>query len=253
MTPSRPFATAALLLFFVAAVNLAFALLVDRFGYDDVLREPAGVILARVAAGGTPLVLIWLAFSLGALCFVPVVLLLARELDPLAEPGVGPVAALGIAAAVLQAAGLLRWVFVVPGLARTYLEPGASEASRDAALVVFEAVHQYGGVLIGEFLGQCFLIAWTAGTCAALLRLGGAMRWLGALGLATVPAWLLGFSELLAPSLPGLPVLELAPVAFIAWEAWLAAVAVALIVAGFRRRTPRSLLGSAIAARQAPR
>jgi hypothetical protein len=40
------------MLLFVAVVNTAFALLVDRFGYDDILREPAAAILARFAAGG---------------------------------------------------------------------------------------------------------------------------------------------------------------------------------------------------------
>jgi hypothetical protein len=38
-----------------------------------------------------------------------------------------------------------------------------------------------------------------------------------------------------------------------AWEAWLVAVAVTLIVAGVMRRGRGSLLGSAVAAMQAPR
>jgi hypothetical protein len=159
----------------------------------------------------------------------------------------------GVASAILQAAGLLRWVFVVPALARAHVDTSASEATREAVLVVFQTVHQYGGVLIGEFLGQCFLIAWTAGTCLAMLRMRGPLRWLGACGLATVPLWLLGFSELIASAVPGWPVLELAPIAFIAWEAWLVAVAVTLIAAGVMRRGRGSLLGSAVAAMQAPR
>jgi len=253
VNPSRPFATAALMLLFVAVVNTAFALLVERFGYDDILREPAAAILARFAAGGVSLVVIWFAFALGALLFVPVAILLPRELDRDAGPGLSAVMLFGIASAILQAAGLLRWVFVVPALARAHVDTSASEATREAVLVVFQTVHQYGGVLIGEFLGQCFLIAWTAGTCLAMLRMRGPLRWLGACGLATVPLWLLGFSELIASAVPGWPVLELAPIAFIAWEAWLVAVAVTLIVAGVMRRGRGSLLGSAVAAMQAPR
>ena len=48
------------------AFNAAFALLAARFDYPDVLRRPTGEVLARFAAGGTPLVLLWWAFALTA-------------------------------------------------------------------------------------------------------------------------------------------------------------------------------------------
>ena len=96
--------------------------------------------------------------------------------------------------------------------------------------------------MIGEFLGQVFLVAWTIGTCAAMLRSDRALRWLGRAGLLTVPLWILGFSELLATVMPSVASLELAPVAFMAWEAWLTAVAIALLAqaVGDRRSSPSS-------------
>ena len=42
--------------------------------------------------------------------------------------------------------------------------------------------------------------------------MGGAFRWVGAAGMATLPFWIVGQTELLAPSMPGLPVIEV-PVA----------------------------------------
>ena len=32
---------------------------------------------------------------------------------------------------------------------------------RRAAIITFKAIHQFGGVLLGEHLGQLFTIAWT--------------------------------------------------------------------------------------------
>ena len=236
MKSARTFGVAGLILLFVATVNVAFALLVTSFEYDDILREPAALILTRSAAGGESLILIWLTFAVGCLLFVPIALLLPHELGAGSRGGVSATAALGVISSVLQAIGLLRWVFVVPVLAASYLSADASEASRAVALSNFHLVHQYGGVVVGEFLGQVFLVAWTIGTCAAMLRSGRTLRWLGRAGLLTVPLWILGFSELLATVVPSATALELAPVAFMAWEAWLTGVAIALLAQALRDR-----------------
>lgn len=236
MKSARTFCVAGLILLFVAIVNVAFALLVKSFEYDDILREPAALILARFDAGGEALILIWLTFAVGCLLFVPIALLLPRELGAGSQSGVSATAALGVISSVLQAIGLLRWVFVVPVLAASYLSADASEATRAVALSNFQLVHHYGGVVIGEFLGQVFLVAWTIGTCAAMLRSNRTLRWLGRVGLLTVPLWILGFSELLATVMPSVASLELAPVAFMAWEAWLTAVAIALLAQALRAR-----------------
>jgi hypothetical protein len=236
MKSARTIWVAGLILLFVAIINVAFALLVKGFGYDDILREPAALILTRFDAGGESLILIWLTFAVGCLLFVPIALLLPGELGVASRGGVSATAALGVTSSVLQAIGLLRWVFVVPVLAASYLSADASEASRAAALSNFQLVHHYGGVVVGEFLGQVFLTAWTIGTCAALLRSGPTLRWLGRAGLLTVPLWILGFSELLATVMPSVASLEMAPVAFMAWEAWLAGVAIALLAQALKDR-----------------
>jgi hypothetical protein len=69
----------------------------------------------------------------------------------------------------------------------------------------------------------------------ALIRMGGALRWIGAAGLVTLPAWILGQTELLAPSMPGLPVIEVIPYAFMAWELWMLVLGIALIVKAIRK------------------
>lgn len=221
--------TLALAVAFLVAVCVPFALLVQHFGYDDVLREPPGVILQRFHDGGPGLVLIWAAFALGCLAFIPLALVMERSLRP-ATHMVSWVAVVGIASALLQACGLLRWVFVVPAIADTWASAAEDPTRRAMAELAFGVVHQYGGVVIGEFLGQVFLVAWTLGTCALLARAGGAMRSLALVGVAICAGWVLGFSELLAPVVPGMPSIEAAPIAFMSWEVWLLAVALALVL-----------------------
>ncbi len=49
-------------------VLIPYSLLVARFQYPEVLRKPAGEILASFHACGPDLILLWLAF---ALCGIP--------------------------------------------------------------------------------------------------------------------------------------------------------------------------------------
>jgi hypothetical protein len=223
------------LIAFLVAVSLPYLWLVENFGYDDVLREPAAEILTRVAAGGVPLVLAWFAFAMGALLFVPVVLTVASLLRLHGEQPNGAML-LGIASAVAQSIGLLRWVLVVPPLAANYVEAATGPASKEALEMVFEAVHRYGGTVVGEMIGQLLLAGWTGLTTLQLWRARVVPRWLAAAGAATLPLWLVGQSELLHGVAPDIPSIEVVPIAFMAWEAWLAALAVSCFIAVWRGR-----------------
>lgn len=228
---------AALVVFLVAA-TVPYVWLIEHFGYDDILREPAAVVLQRFDQGGSGLVLAWFAFAMSALLFVVV----ARGFNRLFDAhGVGDRGAtvLGIGSALAQTIGLLRWVFVIPGLAATFVDPATSPASREATLVVFDAVHRYGGMVLGEMVGQLLLAAWTALVAVQLYRSGIVPRWLSAAGLLTIPFWVLGQTELLHGVVPDLPAIEVIPLAFMGWEAWLAALAVALLLGARRDKAGR--------------
>ena len=230
----------AIVLFLVAA-NVPYAWLIANFGYDDILREPAARILEAFSDGGAALVLAWLAFSVGALLFIPVALEFRRMLAGQGVDG-GAAAILGIGSAIAQATGLLRWVLVVPSLAAAYVQPGASDSAREAIEVAFDVVHRFGGMIVGELLGQLLLAAWTALTVRALWKTAQLPKWLLACGAVTVPLWLLGLTELLHDVLPSLAAIEATPAAFMLWEAWLAAVAVTM----FRRALPGHARGAAV-------
>lgn len=78
----------------------------------------------------------------------------------------------------------------------------------EAVSVVYQAVHQFGGVVIGEHLGQTLLACWTLGVGMAMLRSPLFKSWVAWLGLMTVPLLLLGQRELLATVIPAMPVLK---------------------------------------------
>lgn len=149
--------------------NVPFAMLGSSFGYPDILREPAAIVLERFHAGGAGLVLTWYAFMLSAVLMAPVAAALALQLRALDQRPVARALAItgGAAAGVLQAIGLSRWVFVVPALARLQTDPAATEAARLQAQSTFDMLNSWGGVAIGEHLGQIFTILFIAAAASA--------------------------------------------------------------------------------------
>ncbi|HSF83071.1 MAG TPA: DUF4386 family protein, partial [Anaerolineales bacterium] len=137
--------------------------------------------------------------------------------------------------AFVQMVGLLRWPFVVSVLARLYTAPQASEVTKEAVAAVFQAVHQYGGVVMGEHIGQAFTIFWIALLSLSLLRSSLFPRWLPATGFITACVYLLAQGELLATAMPGFPVWDLAGLlGSLLWLAWLIALGI-LILRSARR------------------
>lgn len=213
---------------FAVAANIPFALLVDRFGYDDVLREPPLAVMRAFEAGGPELILIWLAFALSALGFLWVSAWTGDAVKASGARWPAWAAAAGAASAIVQAIGLSRWVFVVPGLADQAL--AGSPMERAVALGSYQALHQFAGVALGEWLGQTLLAAWTLAVGWALAR-GTAARgtaarglWtriLGVIALILAPLWLVGHVELLATVDPAFPEFQITQWVFMAWLAWL--------------------------------
>lgn len=142
--------------------NVPFSVLGAIFDYPDILRHPAGEVLGKFAQGGAPLILTWYSFALAALALAPMAVALSITRERLAErPALAIGAAIaGALAGMAQAIGLLRWVFVIPGLARSWVN--GTPAARDAAERAFDLLNAYGGVAIGEHLGQLMTAAFVA-------------------------------------------------------------------------------------------
>ena len=211
--------------------NANFALLGQRFEYPDILRRPTSEVLERFRAGGAGLILLWWTFMLSGLLLIVAAVLLGQVL------GFGfivPVATtIGVLAGLVQMLGLLRWVYVVPGLARAYTDPSAGTEQQEVTAAVFRALHQYLGVGVGEHLGYLLTGLWSLLVGIAIVGDGTALPvWLGWPGIIIGAGIAVGSAEFLGPyeergwSLAGAAI----PVLYIAWSFWLLAMGVALIV-----------------------
>jgi hypothetical protein len=179
--------------------NLPYANLVAIYDYPDILRRPAGEALSRFAEGGAALILTWHAFAWAALLLVPLSIALALTPANRATSERLAVAAAitGALSGVAQAMGLWRWVFVIPGLARRHAEGDA--ATRAAAEGVFDILNTWGGVAIGEHLGQWLLVFFVLALSALQWRRG--LRLTGGIGVLTAVATGIGTTEGLALAL----------------------------------------------------
>ncbi len=216
--------TATLLIMVPVLFMLFYGLLTMTFDYPGILREPAGEILRRFAAGGPSLVLLWYGFALTPALFIPAAILLRRAF-PATTPLLDLAVPLGVLAGLVQVLGLIRWPFLVPELARTFLDPAASEATQAAALIVFGAFHQYAGVAIGEHLGYLFTGVWTLVIAGAMLKSPLFRPWLGWAGIVSALGILVGLLEPTGIALAG----TINAVAYLAWSLWLVAIGVSLL------------------------
>lgn len=211
--------------------NIPYAILAATFDYPDVLRRDAAEVLTRFASGGEVLVLTWYAFALAAMALLPMALALALTgVRVRSTPALAIGAALaGALAAITQAIGLLRWVFVVPELARTHADPLALPDAVAASERAFALLNAYGGVAIGEHLGQLLTALFVA--LVAAMQWGERARITAVVGGVTAIAIAVGTGEglMLALARPA-ELFSLFTIAgFLGLALWLAATGIALI------------------------
>jgi hypothetical protein len=218
-------AAAVLLVVVPVSFNVTFFVLQRRFDYPDILRSPTDEILRRFQAGGSSLRLLWYAFAFSALLFIPVPVLVHQLFAP--APwylAVGTV--FGVIAGVVQVVGLLRWPFVVGGLAAAYSAPGVTADQRAAIGVVFDTIHRYGGVAIGEHLGYFFTALWTLILCIAIIATGIVSPILGWAGIVPALAIVVGLFEETGFGPAGM----INAIGYVLWSIWLVALGVLLLV-----------------------
>ena len=161
---------------------------------------------------------------------LPVAVLLAVVLGASPELTLLSVA-VGIAAALVQALGLVRWPFAVPELARRYLaapDGAEGDATRETVRVVFATLHRLLGVGIGEHLGYLLTGAWTLLASWSMLSTAVVPTWLGIVGLPIGVALAAGALEFLGSNERGGWALmgRVVPIAYITWSIWLIATGV---------------------------
>jgi hypothetical protein len=136
----------------------------------------------------------------------------------------------------LSLIGFLRWVFVVPTLADSYVSGDAT--TKAAVAAAWMAQHQYGGALLGEHLGQLLAIGWSIAVSVLILRTGVLARWAGWLGLIASLLYLTSQGDILATAIPDFPVWDLGGLlGSTLWGLWVLALGVAVLRASVPRPT----------------
>jgi hypothetical protein len=204
-TVRRRVATVLIVLAVVLA-NVAFVGLGSVFDYPDILQESAEEILSEFRADEGAIVALFITLAASAALLAPIALLLGRMADN--ELGRWSIR-IGIAAAVVQVIGLMRWPLIVPSL--------ADSNDVDA----FDTVHTVLGTVVGETFGYALTAAWTVLIISALARyLAG--RWFSLLGYAA--AALIAIGVLVPLDVPGTAFANF--LGYVLWSVWMLAVAV---------------------------
>jgi hypothetical protein len=218
-------------LFVIGALTFAAAAttLSSTFDWPDILREPADVVLPAFVDGGTSLVWTWFATAWTYAVLIVPILLLPAVLGRRGDPALRVATCVGATSVVLALIGFLRWVFVVPPLADSYVT--GDTTTQTAVGAAWTAQHQFGGALLGEHLGQVLAIGWSVTLSVIILRTRVLPRWLGGTGLVVSVLYLTNQGDILSTAVPGFPVWDLGGlIGSSGWGLWVAALGVVLLL-----------------------
>lgn len=202
------------------ALLIPYSILTVTFEYPVILRQDTATILTRFHEGGSSLIWTWFAFAVTGIPLIPAYIMIGQQYENKA-PLIRMATTIGLIGLIVQMVGLLRWTFVVPVLADTFVH-STDEATKAAAVVSFKTIHQFAGVILGEHLGQLFTIAWTVMITVSFAKLKLLPKWINGLGIISSLIYLMAQAELFATVMPGIPAFDLAGfIGSTLWLAWL--------------------------------
>jgi hypothetical protein len=208
-------------------VLIPYTILTIIFDYPDILRQETGIILTKFHEGGNRLIWTWWAFAILGLPLINAYILIGQKLEQKFS-FVRWTTTLGVIGLLVQMIGLLRWTFVVPVLANNFVN--GNEMTKEASKVAFQIVHQYGGVVLGEHIGQLFTIIWTVMISYAFAKLKLFPKWIIWLGYISSGIYLMAQTELFATVMPTIHVVDFAGfVGSTLWIIWLIVVGVKML------------------------
>jgi hypothetical protein len=236
----RP-ATGALLLGSAVLAAVGSVVLGAAFGWPDVLEEPGTVALPLFAAAEGQIRFGFVLQLASSLLLVPAAIGVQRALTRGGDVA-RTLTLFGIAGALFQILGWVRWPIVVPGLSERFADPAATESERAATAAAYDVLNAYAGAALGEHLGWLFQAPWAIAVPVFALAAHGVPRWFALTGLGSAVVW----AMLIVPE-PYLAVLEservalVAFIAYVVWFVWLAALGGLLVG---RRVGPAAAEGS---------
>ncbi len=165
---------------------LAFApvgILGPAIGWPASLRNPAATQLAAIAAKADAVALGYGVYALYSLAILPVAVIVAWRVCDFRGPLAATVIGVAALSALARLIGILRWLTVMPELAKSH---AAGDATVQATTVqIFSAINAYGGG-IGELLGVALLGGlWLLLAMIGAIRNGSLPLWLSVFGLVS--------------------------------------------------------------------
>jgi hypothetical protein len=198
------------------------------FDWPAVLDEPGRVALPAFSADESAIRAGFYAELLSSLLLVPAAFGVQQALSR-GSQAVRVLTTFGVAGALFQILGWVRWPVAVPGLAERFAT--GDETGRAATAAAYDVLNAYAGGAVGEHLGWLFQAPWAVAAGVLALRATGLPRWFGAVGVGSAIAWaLLIVPEPYVPVLSGDGVSAVAFALYTVWFVWLAALGVLLAV-----------------------
>jgi hypothetical protein len=167
-----------------------FAYLAARFDYPDVLDGPAATVLPSLLATGQEGRLVWAAYALLPLIWLPAGVAAYEALAPVRRGAMRLALLFAGVAALAMMLGLMRWPSIHWHLALAFEHAAPPEQGVLAA--VFDGLNTYLGNYIGEFLGELSFSAFFLLTSVVWLQSPHPHKWIGWIGVGTAASGLIG-------------------------------------------------------------
>ena len=208
--------TAVLLLIEAFLIFVPLIILGAAIEWPASLGDPAHIALPRLVENAAAVRNGYFVYLVYSLLFWPVAYLTIRVVN-----GAGPLSPLlqianGFAAlsTVARTIGIIRWLFPMPVLARAYVDPATTAATREAIGMIYVTLNEFAGS-VGEVLGVSFFAAlWLALVSVAILRSVHLPNWLGYFGFFATAALASSLVELWGIDLGGLITVTVAMIHF---------------------------------------
>ena len=169
--------TIILLILEFITVIIPVIILGANFNFPDILRRPAAEAFMLFKQNQSAIIFGYYMFVLSALLFIPLSYFLQKTLIKTENKfAFNTLAGFGIATAIFQCIGFIRWIFVMPFLTEQYFEHAEN---KNTIALIYETLNRYAGTSIGEHLGFIAMGCWTICLGIMIIKHANFNKWFG--------------------------------------------------------------------------